>query len=234
MIVTIDGPAGSGKSSAARELARRLGFEFLDTGAMYRAVAYAALRDGIDLADGAAVAAWLPTLRLEAPPGVVRLNGADIAGRIRTPEVTAAASRVAVLPAVRHFLVALQRQVAVGRNLVCEGRDQGTVVFPDAERKFFLDADRVERARRRHGELLARGVNTTPEDVLLAQDERDRRDAERALAPMVPAPDAIILDSTRLTPGEVVERMEHEVRRCLPPSPPSSTNASTGPSTSSC
>ena len=175
MIVTIDGPAGGGKSSAARELARRLGFEFLDTGATYRAVAYAALRDGIDLADTAAVTAWLPTLRLEAPPGVVRLHGEDIAGRIRTPEVTAAASRVAVLPAVRHFLVAIQRQVAEGRNLVCEGRDQGTVVFPDAERKFFLVADPLERARRRLGDLLARGTQITLEEVLRAQDEENER-----------------------------------------------------------
>src|SRR2546430_6492608 len=148
MIVTIDGPAGSGKSSAARELARRLGFEFLDTGAMYRAVSFALRRDGVDETDPAALAAWLPTLRMEVPPGVVRLDGEDIAGRIRTPEITALASRLAAVPAVRHFLVRLQRQAAVGRDLVCEGRDQGTVVFPDAERKFFLDADRTERAVR--------------------------------------------------------------------------------------
>jgi cytidylate kinase len=233
MIVTIDGPAGSGKSSGARELARRLGFEFLDTGAMYRAVAFAALRDGLDLSDNTAVAAWLTTLRVEAPPGVIRLNGEDIAGRIRTPEVTQGASRIAVLPAVRSFLARLQRQVAVGRNLVCEGRDQGTVVFPDAERKFFLVADPVERARRRHLELLSRGVNVTLEEVLRGQDERDRRDAGRDLAPMVPAPGAVILDTTRLTPEQVVERMESEVRRCLSSSPTSSTNSASGPSTSS-
>src|SRR5437764_3285942 len=123
MIVTIDGPAGAGKSSAARELARRLGFEFLDTGAMYRAVAFAALRDGVDLDNESAVADWLRTLRLEAPPGVVCLDGEDISGRIRTPEITAAASRVAVLPPVRRYLVQLQRRAAAGRNLVCEGRD---------------------------------------------------------------------------------------------------------------
>src|SRR4051794_36673757 len=148
MIVTIDGPAGAGKSSAARELARRLGFEFLDTGAMYRAVSFALLRDRID--ETAPLESWLATLRLDVPPGVVRLDGDDISGRIRTPEITALASRLATVPAVRHFLVGLQRHVSVGRDLVCEGRDQGTVVFPHAERKFFLVADRGERARRRH------------------------------------------------------------------------------------
>src|SRR5436853_5580590 len=189
MIVTIDGPAGAGKSSAARELARRLGFEFLDTGAMYRAVSYALLRDGIDEIDPAALATWLPTLRLEVPPGVVRLDGEDIAGRIRTPEVTALASRLATVPAVRQFLVGLQRRVSVGRDLVCEGRDQGTVVFPDAERKFFLIADRNERARRRHQELMSRGIPVSLAEVLRAQDERDERGAGRDGPPMRPPPD---------------------------------------------
>ncbi len=233
MIVTIDGPAGAGKSSAARELARRLGFEFLDTGGMYRAVSFALLRDGIDESDPAALEAWLPTLRLEVPPGVVRLDGEDIAGRIRTPEITALASRLAAVPAVRRYLVGLQRAVAVGRDLVCEGRDQGTVVFPEAERKFFLVADPRERARRRHAELRSRGIQVSLDEVIRAQDERDARDAGRDLAPMRPAPDAVILDSTRLTPDEVVGRMEAEVRRCLPSSPPSSTRSATGRSSSS-
>jgi CMP/dCMP kinase len=233
MIVTIDGPAGSGKSSAARELARRLGYEFLDTGAMYRAVSFALLRDSVDETDEAALAAWLPRLRLEAPPGVVRLDGEDIAGRIRTPDITALASRLAAVPAVRHYLVALQRAVAIGRDLVCEGRDQGTVVFPNAERKFFLVADPRERARRRHLELQSRGIEVPPDEVLRAQDERDERDAGRNLAPMRPAPDAIVIDSTGLTPEEVVGRMEAEVRRCLASSPSSSTRPATGPSSSS-
>src|SRR4051812_27616310 len=233
MIVTIDGPAGAGKSSAARELARRLGFEFLDTGAMYRAVSLALLRDRIDPADPAALSAWLPTLRLEVPPGVVRLDGEDIAGRIRTPEITALASRLAAVPVVRHFLVGLQRAVSVGRNLVCEGRDQGTVVFPDADRKFFLVADPVERARRRHRELLSRGIEVPPDEVLRAQDERDARDAGRDVAPMRPAPDAVVLDSTHLTPDDVVARMEAEVRQCLASSRRSSTKSATGSSSSS-
>jgi cytidylate kinase len=233
MIVTIDGPAGSGKSSAARELARRLGFEFLDTGSMYRAVSFALLRDRINETDVAAVERWLPTLRLDVPPGVVRLDGEDIAGRIRTPDITALASRLAAVPPVRYFLVGLQRSVAVGRQLVTEGRDQGTVVFPDAERKFFLIADRQERARRRQAELKSRGIDIPLDEVLRAQDERDERDAGRDLAPMRPAADAIVLDSTHLSPAQVVERMEDEVRRCLTSSPLLSTNSSTGPSSSS-
>ena len=129
---------------------------------------------------------------------------------------------------MRRYLVRLQRQTAVGRDLVCEGRDQGTVVFPDAERKFFLVADRIERARRRHCELLARGADATLEDVLRGQDERDRRDAERDLAPMVPARDAVILDTTALTAEQVVARMENEVRSCVRASPPSPTKSVPG------
>jgi CMP/dCMP kinase len=233
MIVTIDGPAGSGKSSAARELARRVGFEFLDTGAMYRAVAFALIRDRVRESDEAGLKAWLPTLHLEVPPGVIRLNGEDILGRIRTPEITALASRLAAIPAVRHFLVGLQREVSVGRNLVCEGRDQGTVVFPEADRKFFLIADPRERARRRHAELLSRGIQVPLDEVLRAQVERDERDAGRDLAPMRAAADAIVLDSTDLSPAQVVERMEAEVRQCVPSFPPSSTSSATGRSASS-
>jgi cytidylate kinase len=202
------------------------------TGAMYRAVAYAQARDGRDGPGGPGYADWLGGLRLDLAPGVVRLDGEDIAGLIRTPAITAAASRVAVHAPVREYLVGVQRRVAVGRNLVCEGRDQGTVVFPAAECKFFLIADPAERARRRHRDLLARGERVSFDDVLRAQAERDRRDGERNLAPMRPAPDAIVLDSTHLSPEQVVERMEREVRRCLPDSPRPSTSSVTGSSTS--
>src|SRR6185437_3310081 len=150
MIVTIDGPAGAGKSSAARMLASRLGFDFLDTGAMYRAVTLAALRAGCHLTDQAALAHLVAAIRLEMPAGQVLLDGEDITPLIRTPEITAASGPIASSAAVRSQLVAWQRALAAERNVVCEGRDQGTVVFPDALCKFFLVADPEERARRRH------------------------------------------------------------------------------------
>jgi cytidylate kinase len=214
MIVTIDGPSGSGKSSTARALAKRLGFDFLDTGAMYRAVAHATLRASVDPTDARQLAALLSNLCLEMPPGRVVLNGEDVTEAIRTPEVSAASSRVAVLPTVRRFLAGQQRAIAAGRNIICEGRDQGTVVFPDAVRKFFFTADPMERAARRHRELAARGESVTLESVYAAQLERDRRDAERDLAPMRPADDAIVIDSTRMSFDEVLALMEREVRRC--------------------
>jgi cytidylate kinase len=214
MIVTIDGPAGSGKSSAAKALAARLGFEFLDTGAMYRAVAFAAIRDSMQAEDSPQFRDWLTDLHIEATPSAVFVAGQEISGEIRTPEISAMASQLATLKPVRQVLVELQRRAAIGRSLVTEGRDQGTVVFPDAERKFFLVADPKERARRRHNELIARGQKLTLDDVLSAQDERDRRDSERTVSPTKPAADAIIIDSTGLSPDDVVNRMESEVRRC--------------------
>lgn len=213
MIITIDGPAGAGKSSAARALAQRLGFEYLDTGAMYRAVTLAGLRAGIDLRDQEALARLLADLRLEMPPGRVFVNGADVTDAIRSPEVTSASGMAADSPIVRRRLAGLQRQLAEGRNIVCEGRDQGTIVFPDAGCKFFLVADPQERARRRQREMSARGASVSWEEVLQAQEARDRRDAARDIAPMVPAADALVLDSTHLTLDQVVERMEQEVHR---------------------
>jgi CMP/dCMP kinase len=213
MIVTIDGPAGAGKSSAARILAQRLGFEFLDTGAMYRTVTLAGLRVRCDFTDQAALATLLAGLRLDMPPGAVLLNSEDVTALIRSPEVTAASGAVASSPVVRQKLVEWQRILAAGRDMVCEGRDQGTVAFPHAACKFFLFADPEERARRRHAELSARGETITYEEILRAQQERDARDAARDIAPMVPAQDAILLDSTPLTLGQVVERMEQEVRQ---------------------
>jgi CMP/dCMP kinase len=213
MIVTIDGPAGAGKSSAARALAQRLGFEFLDTGAMYRAVTLLGLRAGLDLHDQDTLAQLVAGLRLEMPPGRVLANGDDLTHAIRSAEVTAASGAVASSPVVRRRLVELQRAMAAGRNIVCEGRDQGTLVFPDAACKFFLVADPVERARRRHREMLARGESVAWEEVLRAQQARDQRDAARDIGPMVRAADALPLDSTRLSPEEVVDRMEEEVRR---------------------
>jgi cytidylate kinase len=213
MIVTLDGPAGAGKSSAARTLAQRLGFEFLDTGAMYRMVTMAGLRAGMDLRDQEALARLLKELKMELPPGRFLLNGEDVTRAIRTGEVTRASGLVADSPVVRRHLVGLQRAIAEARNMVTEGRDQGTIVFPDAACKFFLVADPCERARRRQQEMASRGEVVPLEEVLRAQEERDRRDAARDLAPMVPAPDAIVIDSTSLSPAQVVERLEQEVRR---------------------
>jgi cytidylate kinase len=217
MIVTIDGPAGAGKSSTAMALARRLGFEYLDTGAMYRAVTLAVLRAGLDSHDQAALERLLADFRLEMPPGKVLLHGEDVSGLIRTLAVSQASGPVASSRVVRQYLVGLQRAIAAGRDMVCEGRDQGTIVFPDAARKFFLVADPTERARRRLREMAQRGEQATLEEVLRAQEERDRRDAARDLAPMVPAADAIVLDTTHLSLDQVVERMEQEIRRCMKP-----------------
>jgi cytidylate kinase len=217
MIVTIDGPAGAGKSCAARELARRLGIHFLDTGSMYRAVAFAVLENGTDPDDENAILKLLQSVELEFAPDIVRLNGRDLTGIIRTPEVTALSSRLAALPSVRAFLV--RRQQLIGRkyDLVTEGRDQGTIVFPDAQRKFFLVADPDERAIRRHKDLEKRGVVVPIEEVISAQRERDQRDAQRHAGPMIPAADAITIDSTGRSPDEVVAEMEARVRECWTP-----------------
>jgi cytidylate kinase len=212
VIVTIDGPAGAGKSTAARALARRLGFEFLDTGAMYRAVAWAGQHAGIDLTRDDQMPGLLATFELAMPGGRVVVNGQDITALIRTPEITALSKPVADSPAARHHLSQLQRQHAAGRNLVTEGRDQGTVVFPDAECKFFLVARPEERARRRYGQLSASGQAMSFEEVVRAQAERDARDAARRIAPMQPAADAVVVDSTLLSAEQVVDFMERVVR----------------------
>jgi CMP/dCMP kinase len=213
MIVTLDGPAGAGKSSAAKALARRMGFEYLDTGAMYRGVTLAVLRAGVDPCDPEAISRLLAEWTLEMPAGRVLMNGEDVTQEIRAAKVTHASGRVADSAIVRRRLVELQRAWAAGRDIVCEGRDQGTIVFPDAACKFFLVADPQERARRRQREMAARGEMFSWDEVLRAQEERDQRDRARDLAPMIPAADAIILDTTRLTLDEVVDRMAEEVKK---------------------
>jgi cytidylate kinase len=213
MIITIDGPAGAGKSSAAKALAQRLGFEFLDTGAMYRAVTLAALRAGIDLGDQTALARLMDAVRLEMPPGRVLLDGKDVSDQIRTREVDQTTGLIADSLVVRRRLGEMQRAMAAGRRMVCEGRDQGTVVFPDAFCKFFLSAAVEERARRRQAEMAARGETVELATLLPAIESRDRKDAARKSAPMRPAADAVAVDSTGLPLKEVVDRMEAEVRR---------------------
>jgi cytidylate kinase len=204
MIITIDGPAGSGKSTAARLLAERLGFEFLDTGAMYRAVALEALTRGIGADDAAGVAAVAQTIEVDALGPVIRANGRDVTAEIRSPEVTSAASRVAAIPQVREALVRLQRQAAEGRSIVTEGRDQGTVVFPHAEFKFYVTADPEQRAVRRQLELESQGQAIALDDLRRQILERDTRDKTREAAPLRPADDAIRVDTTRMSPDQTV------------------------------
>jgi cytidylate kinase len=217
MIVTIDGPAGAGKSSVAKALAAHLDLHFLDTGSMYRAVAYAVRRAEIDPTDEDAVMALLPKLNFEFDAGVTRLDGRDLSGVIRTPDITKLSSFLAKQHEVRVFLVPMQQRIGRQHDLVTEGRDQGTVVFPNAEAKFFLTADRVERARRRMKDLLAKGDQVTLEEVLEAQDLRDQQDAERHDGPLRRADDAVLIDSTNRTLDHVIAEMEAIVRRCWTP-----------------
>lgn len=214
-VVTIDGPAGAGKSTVSARLAARLGWRLLDTGAMYRAVALAALRARTDLSSDEELAALAERVVVTLPPGRVLLDGEDVTGLIRTPEVTRASSRLAECPGVRGRLVALQRAFAAEYDVVAEGRDQGTVVFPDALRKFFLTATPEERARRRHAEVAGRGEAATEADVLADLRARDGRDSARAVAPLRPAPDAALVDTTGVSLDEVVARLERDVRRRL-------------------
>ena len=212
MIVTIDGPAGAGKSSVARQLARRLGFQFLDTGAMYRAVALAALRAGLGDDDADKIAKLAERLAIEFQGDRVLLDGQDVTQAIRTSEVAAAVYLAADNPRVRARLVELQRQIAGQKDTVTEGRDQGTIAFPIAECKIFLTATPQERARRRHAELAGRGETISLEEVLAQQTERDRRDANRPVGALVRAADAVEVLTDGLTAEQVVDRLEEIVR----------------------
>jgi cytidylate kinase len=213
-VVTIDGPSGAGKSTVARRVAASLGFQYLDSGALYRAVALAAIESNVDLADSVALNALLGGLRIQlGAGGGVFLNGRDVAGLIRTEHVSQAASRVSSLESVRAALIDLQRGAAAPPGSVVEGRDMGTVVFPDAALKIFLDADVDERARRRTVELQGRGQHAVFEDVRAEMAERDLRDRTRALAPLRAAEGAVVLDTTRLTIDQVVETIVGEARR---------------------
>jgi len=212
MIVAIDGPAGAGKSSISRRLAERLGFALLDTGAMYRAVALAALRRGLGPADVQAIASLANELTIEFDGAHTRLNGEDVSAAIQTSEVSAAVHLAADNVAVRRRLVDLQRRIAAGRDIVTEGRDQGTVAFPQAECKIYLTASREERARRRYEELIDRGEPVSFGEVLSQQDERDQRDATRRVGALVKAADALEVFTDHLTFEEVIDRLERIVR----------------------
>ena len=213
MIVTIDGPAGTGKSTVARILASRLGFEFLNTGAMYRAVAYVCLQRNIDLNDTEAVGKVPADLQIVFSNNRLLLDGNDVTEAIRGQEVTQAASLVAANELVRQCLVQLQRDVARNVSLVTEGRDQGTVVFENAECKFYLTASPQERARRRQRELQAKGDDVSVEELLVQQELRDERDETRACSPLKPAADAVVIDTTPMSLEEVAGYLETLVRQ---------------------
>ena len=209
-VIALDGPAGAGKSTVARELARSYALLNLESGAMYRAFALKALRAGLSPDDGAALEALSASTTIQLVPegdrNRVLLDGNDVTADLRTPEVTQAASRVSVFPQIRAWMVALQQQMGVAGGVVMEGRDIGTVVFPHAEVKIFLEASTEVRARRRTAEMGLREGSEAAARILAEMRERDYRDRNRADSPLRPAPDAILLDSSNLTLEQVVDR----------------------------
>jgi cytidylate kinase len=207
MVIAIDGPAGAGKSTVARAVARALGFTYLDSGAMYRAVALAAIERGIDPDDGDRLGEMAWGLAIDFDGDTVRLDGKPVEGRIRSPEVTIAASKVSVHPQVRQAMVKRQRELIAAGNYVAEGRDIGTVVSPDSPLKVFLTAAEGERARRR-----AADSGESVGEVQEAMRDRDRRDQERADSPLRVAQDSVSIDTTDLSPDEVVERIAELAR----------------------
>ena len=214
VVVAIDGPAGAGKSTLSRRVAAKLGFVYIDSGAMYRAVALKAMRSGTDLSDAAGLEELARGARIEFEPGGSRvlLDGEDVSAEIRAPEISPAASKVSVFSGVRRALVEKQRQMGAAGSVVMEGRDIGSVVFPDAGVKIYLDADPAVRARRRVREMEEKGQMLDAGEVEREIRERDRRDSTRADSPLVRAPDAVYVDTTALGPDEV-ERVILEIVR---------------------
>ncbi len=220
-IVAIDGPAGAGKSTVSKLLARRLGFALVDTGAIYRCVALMARREGIAPDDDARLGELLGRIHIHfqvvGEENRVFLGGQDVSAEIRTPEISMGASQVSSRPVVRAGLLALQRRLALEaeKGAILEGRDIGTVVFPDADAKFFLEASPEVRARRRYEELFQKGVDSSLDDVLADQTKRDRDDSARAVAPLKAAEDAVRMDSSAAPLSEVVQALESEILRRL-------------------
>ncbi|MBQ1490285.1 MAG: (d)CMP kinase [Eubacterium sp.] len=209
--VAIDGPSGAGKSTIAKQVAKKLGMEYVDTGAMYRAVGYKMLQEKVDAEDMDAVSRVLASTDIDLKEGAIYLDGKDISGEIRTPEISKAASVFSALPPVRAKLVELQRAIGHTKSVIMDGRDIGTNVFPDAQFKFFLTASAEERARRRCKELLEKGEDVTFEEVLKDIEARDYSDMHRELNPLMQAEDAILVDSTHMTIEEVVETIYQQV-----------------------
>jgi cytidylate kinase len=212
VVIAIDGPAGAGKSTIARRLAERLGFTYIDTGAMYRAVGLWGLRQGVDPADMHRMEQLAIAADIRLSPGRISLNGEDVTDAIRTAEVSSCASKIAVIPGVRRAMVAKQREIGERTSVVMEGRDIGTVVFPGANVKIFLDAQPQERVRRRLAEEKAKHAAVSETEVAAQMKERDRRDSTRRDAPLSQAPDAVYIDSTSMPIEEVEETILKVIR----------------------
>jgi cytidylate kinase len=212
LIITIDGPAASGKSTAARLLAKKLGASFLDTGAMYRAITFVAMKEGVDLKNEKSLLDVIEKSKLQFSAindcMIVHVNGVDVTEQLRDPQITANARYIASAPRVREKLVQMQRQYAAEQErIVTEGRDQGTVAFADADIKFYLTADSGERARRRQIDLKAKGVNESLEKIQELIEKRDKSDSERNVGPLKPAQDAVIVDTTGLSIDQVIDKL---------------------------
>lgn len=217
--VAIDGPAGAGKSTISRRAAKEIGFLYVDTGALYRAIGLYALRHRVDMDEKRAVDEMLKTIQVELAfvegEQRVLLCGEDVSSKIRTPEVSMAASRVSAIPEVRAFLFDLQKEMARTHNVVMDGRDIGTVVLPDAQVKIFLTASPEERARRRHAEMLEKGQTADYEAVLEDIRRRDYQDSHRAIAPLVPAENAVLVDTTGNTLEQSVQQLTNIIKERL-------------------
>jgi len=219
-IVTLDGPSGVGKSTISRKVASLLQYTYLDTGAMYRAVGFAVHRAQLDCNATEIIEQFLDTVEIELVPAQredddvgVLLNGEDVSKVIRSPDVSMLASKISAIPVVRRKLTFLQQKIGVKGRIVAEGRDTGTVVFPDAAFKFYLDADPHERARRRVGQLRQQGMQAEAEEILTLILQRDKNDSERSIAPLKKADDAYVIDTSRLTIDEVISAIMDEIRQ---------------------
>ena len=214
--IAIDGPAGAGKSSVAKAVAAKLGFIYVDTGALYRSIGVNALRNGLNTEDAAAVTALLPATKIELKfiDGTQRvfLNGEDVSEAIRMPEASMAASNVSAIPAVRTFLLDLQRDMAKNNNVIMDGRDIGTVILPDAQYKFFLTASAEVRADRRFKELAEKGINVDYKSLLEEIIQRDYNDSHRETAPLKQADDAILIDSSDMNIDEVINAIISNIK----------------------